>query len=282
MKKIYTCGVMGLALACAAPAFATTTDIVVDPFAAAAVSEPATTTKAATTPSSGDATARDTTTSETSATPERGATDRATATVTPSAKGATTSTAATTSRGLHLGTLNTELPWLRALVAFLFVSSLIFMIASIARRLLHGGKRIGGKRTSFLQLRQVMSLGAKRSIYVFDVDSTRVFVGITGTTMQTLYTTPINDAVTTPVMTTARAAANFVSTPAHESPNIAMATPPIAGDHAVAELRTALLAANDDTPTTASPTALGEQIRAIVRNLRPFNLRTPADGRWTK
>lgn len=84
----------------------------------------------------------------------------------------------------------TQLPWLRMMVAFLFVASLILVVAVVARRFMGGMGNPIGKRAP-LRIVQSLPVGMKRHIVVLDFEGDKLVVGMTGHQMQLLHAKPL-------------------------------------------------------------------------------------------
>ncbi len=91
-----------------------------------------------------------------------------------------------------------DIPWLRTVTAFLFVTSLIFMLAAFLRRRLErrGDKRASNNVTQ-LKILQTLSLGMKRHLMVVEFGETKLVLGLASQQVQLLHCTAPS-AVETP------------------------------------------------------------------------------------
>lgn len=80
---------------------------------------------------------------------------------------------------------SSSMPWLRTVLAFLFVSSLIIVAGSFFNGKLKGSKYLPNAKSA--RVIQNLSLGLKRQLTVVDFEGTRLVIGVTGTTMQLIY-----------------------------------------------------------------------------------------------
>ncbi len=79
------------------------------------------------------------------------------------------------------------LPWVRAVLSFIFVASLIILSALFVNRRMKQPKGFLGLTERPLKILQTLSIGFKRQILVLDFEGTKLLVGASGTTTQLLY-----------------------------------------------------------------------------------------------
>lgn len=82
---------------------------------------------------------------------------------------------------------NSNIPWIRAGLAFLFVSSLILLLGSFIQNRLPGAKTFLRPRENPLKVLQTASVGLKKQIAVLEFEGTKILVGVSGTGLQFLY-----------------------------------------------------------------------------------------------
>ncbi|MBI4239302.1 MAG: flagellar biosynthetic protein FliO [Deltaproteobacteria bacterium] len=272
-------------LSCSAGAWAGTADILIDPFANTAAE--------ATTMLPTDAAVS--TASPTVRSPVRETISVATpSTDAPAAREAAGVTSAVPAAA---ATGPWDLPWLRAFVAFLFVASLIVVVGTIARRLLHNGSGFLGKRALPVRVVQTLPLGSKRTMYVVDFEGTQLLIGAAGSQLQLLHAKPTTIAETI-IPPRARPTAAATNGRAHAAMTGTMSATAVAPEarNAVMELSRPLTTSTDtpmpstngdaivsETPVERADAAihvsgLSAQIRSVVQSLRPIGVRTASSS----
>ena len=83
-----------------------------------------------------------------------------------------------------------SLPWVRVLVSFLFVASLIVFAGLVLKRRAGGDNRFFRNQALSLRVLQTLSIGVKRNLVVVDFDGAEILIGVSGNQMQFLYAKP--------------------------------------------------------------------------------------------
>lgn len=159
-----------------------------------------------------------------------------------------------------------EVPWLRMLVAFAFVASLIIMIALIARRFMNGGASAKTKRAA-VRVVQSIPLGMKRHLVVVDFEGARILVGMGPNGMQTLHSTPKNSleaavAYTANIKSDTKAAVEDIKDQ--------YALDPVPPALRIIEQQEKQQSEAATQQTAVSSSNLAKQIREAVKSLKPL------------
>ncbi len=161
---------------------------------------------------------------------------------------------------LEGGKKEANVPWLRTVLAFLFVSSLIVVAASFLRK--RSGIFVGKNADeSTFRIRQTIPMGLKRQIISVDFEGAHLLLGVSETGMQLLYTHPQPGL----------AAANTVSVSTMPK-DFASHLDPAA--EALANMTESL--SENVPPPEKSPT-LSERVALAVKELKPLGGRASGD-----
>ncbi len=134
-----------------------------------------------------------------------------------------------------------QLPWLRVLLVFLFIASLVFVCGALLRRYYekHGKRVVGEKGT--LKILQTFPMGMKRHLMVVRFDDAKLLLGVTNNNIELIYSKP--DAQEMPQRSRDRSALVVEEDPS-----------PMAQEMRAKE-----------------PEPVSQQIRRIVQELRPLS-----------